>query len=332
MNGSYRNKKRINRSLARRRKATLGTVALIFIVVIILIIVKLCSEKDTTPYLPTDVEETAVSVLSKIDESVFPKDIDANINSRFALVFDRSDNSVICQRNGFARAYPASLTKIMTALVAIENIKDTSLTISISDEILDEMYIESASTTGFERGEVITIKDLLYGVILPSGGDACVALAEYISGSEEAFVKLMNKKAGELKLTGTHFSNSTGLHDAENYTTAYDLAKLLNAALENDTFYKIFTAKAYTATATTYHTTGLTFSSTMFNYFTQNNVDIGNIIGGKTGFTPEAGVCLASLSVKNGKGCICITMGGGSGDAVTAFHVYDARTLFDTYT
>src|SRR5699024_6501471 len=125
------------------------------------------------------------------------------------------------------KIYPASLTKIMTAIVAIENLPDLDEQIYLSEDMFEKLYSENASMAGFLPNEKVAAIDLIYGALLPSGAESCIGLADAIAGSEKSFVKLMNEKAEELGMNDTHFTNSTGLHDRNHYTTVNDIAKLL---------------------------------------------------------------------------------------------------------
>ena len=149
-------------------------------------------------------------------------------------------------------------------------------------------------------GEEATVRDLLYGALLPSGAECCMELSLQAAGSEEGMAELMNREAQKLGLNHSHFTNSTGLHDENLYSTPEDIAKLLRAALKNDTFYQIFTTHYYTVAPTSVHPEGFTFWSTMFKSMAEETVNGGEILGGKTGYTQEAGHCLASMAEVNG--------------------------------
>lgn len=237
--------------------------------------------------------------------------IPSDIESQNVIIVNTSDNTIVAERNSKARCYPASTTKIMTALVAIENITDMSDTFTMSYAITDPLYIEGATVAGFSSGEVINMTDLLYGTILPSGADACVALAQKISGSEEEFVELMNKKARELGLKNTHFMNSSGLHHENHYTTAEDMAVILRAAMDNSLCRKILSTYQYTTACTPQHPEGILLTSTLFSYMYGTEPEGADILGGKTGFVNESGYCIAAFGKSDtGKEYICVTLGG----------------------
>ncbi len=220
-------------------------------------------------------------------------------------------NKVIAAKNPQAKAYPASTTKIMTALVAAENLENLDDTFKMTLDITDPMFEAQATVAGFSAGEVITMEDLLYGCILPSGGDASLALAMHISGGEEQFVKLMNKKAEKLGLLNTNFTNCTGLFDANHYSTAEDMAVILRAALENDLCKKILCTNRYTSSKTEQHPDGIEMQNTIFQYMYGTEPDGATVLAGKTGFVNESGYCFASYG-KSDKGTeyVIVTFGG----------------------
>lgn len=211
-----------------------------------------------------------------------------------AVIINTEAGRAVAARNPHKRFCPASTTKIMTLLVACENIKNYDDTFTMTLKITDPLYVAEASVAGFLNGEEITMTDLLYGLILPSGADAAIALAEKISGSEEAFVKLMNKKAEEMGLTDTHFVNTSGLFDTEHYTSAYDMAVILGTALKNPVCKKILSTYQYTTSSTPQHPDGIALSATLFEHMYGTEPETATILGGKTGFVNESGYCIAS--------------------------------------
>jgi D-alanyl-D-alanine carboxypeptidase (penicillin-binding protein 5/6) len=243
----------------------------------------------------------------------------------YLIRLDEKGNEILFDDGGDERVYPASLTKIMTAVIALENIENLDDQIVLGSEMFRALY--ECSQAGFEPGEIVSALDLLYGLALPSGAECAVGLAERISGTESAFAALMNEKARELGMNGTHFMNSTGMHDANHYTTAKDMAALTAYAIQNDGFYKIFTTDKYLTKPTIKHPNGVAFYSTLFSNMNGASFSGGVILGGKTGYTDEAGQCLASLSEKNGERLILITF-GAPGDNKTRFlHIEDAKKV-----
>jgi D-alanyl-D-alanine carboxypeptidase (penicillin-binding protein 5/6) len=248
--------------------------------------------------------------------------------SRNIILVRTGDRKVLYSKNSSEVIYPASLTKIMTAITAIENLGDLDRQVTLSPNIFDKLNKEDASMAGFLPGEAVDARDLLYGMLLPSGAECCVGFAEYISGSEEELVKLMNEKAEELGMDHTHFTNTTGLQSLDHYTTVGDLALLLEYALQNDTFRDIFTSKKHTTEPTNLHPDGITFSSTMFKNLDSADFKDGTILGGKTGFTSEAGLCLASLAVKDNEEYILITAGADGNHSTEQYNISDALYVY----
>lgn len=255
------------------------------------------------------------------------------VYSSHAILVRLRDHAVMLDKGAADRIYPASMTKIMTALVAIENLPDLEEQITLTAEQINPLYEEGASMAGFSAGETVTVRDLLYGVMLPSGADACVALADRIAGSEAGFVELMNQKAQELALSDTHFVTDSGLHDDNHYSTCADLARLLENALLNETFRTVFTAHDYTCTPTEYHPEGLYLASTMFQKMDTDTLSNGAVIeGGKTGYTDEAQLCLASLAVIQGEEYILVTAHAEGNHHTEQFNILDAYSVYGQIT
>ena len=266
-----------------------------------------------------------VRVASNSDVSV-PLD---NLYSSNAILIRLDNHSVLMQKNSKQRIYPASLTKIMTAIVAIERLQDLQKKVDLPNSMFQKLYKSDASMAGFKPDEKVRAIDLLYGVMLPSGAECCIGLADHIAGSEQKFVEMMNKKAVVLDMSNTHFTNSTGLQDDNHYTTVKDLSILLSYALQNPTFRDIFTASRYSIAPTNKHPNGITFQNTMFKNITNPVVNGGKILGGKTGYTVEAGLCLASLAQKNGREYILVTAGAKGNHESEQYNLDDAYTVYN---
>lgn len=251
------------------------------------------------------------------------------LNSPYAILMDASTGEVLAEQNADTQMYPASMTKILTAVTAMENVSNLDETVTMPYEIYDALYEEGASMAGFEAGEQASVRQLLYGVILPSGAECCITLADLIDGSERAFVQRMNEKAQELGMNSTHFVTCTGLHDAQHYSTVRDIAVLLQYALQSSDFREIFTAHSYSVAPTAQHPDGFTFYSTMFQSLGDASVTGGEILGGKTGYTEEAGLCLASLAQVNGREYILVTAGAPGSHDTEPLHTIDAKAVYN---
>ncbi len=248
--------------------------------------------------------------------------------SSCAILIDMEKHEVLAQKNCESKMYPASLTKMMTAILAIECLPNENQKILLAKDIFEPLYLADASMAGFMPQEEVKAIDLIYGILLPSGAEAAMGLAEYIAGSEEGFVALMNKKARDLGMYQTHFTNVVGFTDPMHYTTAKDMALLLTYALKNKTFREAFTSPSHTTAPTNMHETGLTFYSTMFQKLPQSNFNGTEILGGKTGFTEEAGLCLASLAQREGKEYILITTGAPGNAETDQYNLLDAVYVY----
>ncbi len=233
----------------------------------------------------------------------------AEIGSKHIVMIDLATNEAIAARDPDARTSPASTTKIMTILVAAEQITDYTETFEFTLAITDEVYLAEATAAGFKKGERVTMTDLLYGTILPSGADAALGLAHKISGSEAEFVKLMNEKVEELGLKNTHFTNATGLYGKEHYSTALDMAVILRAAMDNEICRQVLMTHPYTTAKTPEHPNGIELQSTLFSSMYGTEPQTATIIGGKTGYVNQSGFCIASFGYANEskKEYICVT-------------------------
>lgn len=208
-------------------------------------------------------------------------------------LFDLNNEKVVQGERLFKPMYPASTTKIMTAWIALKygNLDDM-VTVSETAMNIDE----DSSVCGLRVGDTISMKDLLYGLMLASGNDAANVIAEHVGGgSIENFVSMMNKEADNLLMSGTHYQNAHGLHDEDHYTTVYDLYLIFNECIKNDTFAQIIDTPSYTTTIYTADgsESKLTWEAT--NYYFQGYADLPNgitVLGGKTGTTDQAGACL----------------------------------------
>jgi D-alanyl-D-alanine carboxypeptidase (penicillin-binding protein 5/6) len=253
----------------------------------------------------------------------------SGLYSPVACMMRLSDGKIILDMNSTQRIYPASMTKVMTTLVAIEHIQDLNDTVTFTGGEYDRAYVEGATTANFMAGDVVSYNDVLYGIMLPSGADACYAIANDIGGSEAGFVNMMNEKAQQIGMTDTHFTNCTGLTNEEHYTTAADMVKLLQAALQNETFKTVFCTHVHTTGPLGLNPDGLQLSSTAFTYLGSPLLRNGTeITGAKTGFTDEAGHCLASCA-KAGDGTeYVLVTAGAKTDQDPNPHLADAKYLY----
>ncbi|MBQ2518041.1 MAG: D-alanyl-D-alanine carboxypeptidase [Clostridia bacterium] len=259
-------------------------------------------------------------------------DLDA-ITTPYMCLYEADTGTVVYQRNAEAKAYPASTTKIMTAIVALEHCSDINALYTCGWEAQNGFGSKS-SLLGLKYGYVVSIKDMLYGLMLCSGNDCGACLAVATAGSIDNFIALMNEKAAEIGMTGTHYTNPHGLHDDNHYTTAYDMALLMQHALKNDVFREIIKTIEYTVTEVNGKFTKTIQTSNKF-LFTKEGVDWDKneyeyAIGGKTGETNVAGYCLVEAAQKDGVTLIAVLMGDPNYDTSKFYYrFHSARTLFE---
>jgi D-alanyl-D-alanine carboxypeptidase (penicillin-binding protein 5/6) len=255
-------------------------------------------------------------------EDVTKDGVDAALATA-AGTFNATDGTVIYASNIYEKLFPASTTKILTAYIALKYCNlDEVLTVSAED-----LQLESgASVCGLEAGDKITMRDILYGLLLQSGNEAANTIARYVSGSYDKFAELMNDEAAKLGATRSHFVNANGLTDPEHYTTVYDLYLIFNAAIQNEDFVKIIHTDEYTCSYTgsdgtkksqTWKTTNLFLDGT---YEQPKGV---TVIGGKTGTTQAAGSCLVLLG-EDGEGDRYISVVLGATDRERVYRMMSA--------
>ena len=228
-----------------------------------------------------------------VGEDVFTENPDVSDRLARAMgLFDLTTGEVLYSKNIYDRIYPASTTKLMTIYLTL---KYGTLTDEVEVSARAVNQASDSSVCGLKEGDVITVEELLYGLMLRSGNDAAVALAEYVSGTVEDFADLMNEEAAALACTGSHFVNPNGLHDEDHYTTAYDLYLIFNAASQYDEFIRIIGTAVHTAEYTDAYGDPVVVDWSNTNKFINGEVKAPEgyvIIGGKTGTTSAAGYCL----------------------------------------
>lgn len=250
--------------------------------------------------------------------------------SKYAVLLDADTGEVLAEKNGKDRIYPASMTKLMAALVAVEHTEEWDVEVEIPQKIYSKLYLEHASLAGFEPDEKVTPEDLLYGMLLPSGAECCTTYALWLAGDEEVFVEWMNEKAEELGMEGTHFMNTTGLHDEKHYSTVEDMAILLHQCLQKESLRLALSTPSYQTTPTTQHPQGLTLESTLFQALEdQIVVSDAGLLGGKTGYTSQAGLCLASFAEIDGREYILVTAGADGNHYTDPLHIEDALNVYN---
>ena len=264
--------------------------------IIVILILNILIINNSFILADDETDNVEINGIEEVIQTVSELTNEPKINSRYAIVLDRSSKAVIYGKNENAKTKMASTTKIMTSLIVIENTK--------LDEIV-EISAKAAGTGGsrlkIKKGDKISVRDLLYGLMLRSGNDAAVALAEYVGGSIEGFSILMNKKAKELGLENTHFITPHGLDSEEHYTTSYELAMLTDYALKNETFSNIVKTKTCNISVNGIRRT-ISNTNELLGY-------LNGVYGVKTGFTNGAGRCLVTSAKRGDLDIICIVLG-----------------------
>ncbi len=319
-------------------KAALTVIALGLVALIIALSVSKCEGNDTESVSDTQstVSNDTASTVNTTPEVEInrPKAADytvtlgSQIESGYAILVDTSNNTILARRNADKVIYPASMTKAMTLLVVAENIDDITANFKMTSKIIDPLYREGLTLAGFCPNEEVTIIDMIYGMALESGAEASVGLAIHIAGSEEEFVKLMNQKAKSLGLKSTNFTNVSGRHDKNHYTTCTEMAMIMQAVISNDFCREIISTEYYTVAKNSFHDE-LTFHSGMFEKMYGTEPEVATIKGGKTGFTSQSLYCLASFAVTDdGRDIICVTAKGEQKYSP----IYDCIELYKEYT
>lgn len=246
-------------------------------------------------------------------------------------VYDLTADHVVMKKNADEARYPASLTKLMTVYESLKHIEDLSAIAPVDKKSYQRLVSENASMAGFYGNEDTTYRDLLYGAMLPSGGECADSLAINLSGSRENFTTWMNSRAESLGLSKTHFQNPDGMDEEGQQMSARDVGELLRIALQDGDFRAILTKMHYTSTKTRNYPKGITMTSTVLQHFEGHEVSGWTLLGGKTGTTMKAGLCLASLCEKKGHEYIVVVMGVPIEDFATRGegHVEDTIAIMD---
>lgn len=289
--------------------------------------------KDAVAVLPQ--EGSVFPVGSMLSETVFTahstedtNGFSDSIDSSYGIIIDVESGVVLAEKGGWTRVNPASMTKILTLLVAAEHIADFDDTFTMTIDITDYCFLNDCSNVGFLVGEEIPVRDLFYGTALKSGGDAAVGLAVYVAGSQEVFVDMMNAKLEELGLSETtHFTNCVGLYDENHYTTPYDMAVILKEAADNEFCRQVLSEHHYITTPTAEHPEGIDISNWFLRRIEDRDTH-GEVLCAKTGYVKEAKSCAASLAADHsGREYICVTAGSYNSWSC----IRDHTTLYQQY-
>ena len=250
--------------------------------------------------------------------------LDIELDSKSAIVVNRENNDILYEKNSKEKLTIASLTKIMTTIVALENIKDLDELVTINYEDINISY--DYVVVGLKEGMEISYNDLLYSTIMYSAADSATALANHVLGSYDEFINKMNELARKINMSNSHFSNPVG-YDEDNYSTSYDLYLLLDYALDNKNFYDIYTTKKYYI-----EKLDKTLGNGVIASIEKNKLNNKNIIfnGTKTGFTTKSGLCFSGITKLDNNEIIFITL-GADGDFEDAKNIIDNINLANSF-
>ncbi len=316
----------------RQRLIEIGILAVLVAVIIVPICLLTGNKKppadkvESKPQVSTPVEKPTVPTYPTADENTV--ELGKEVDAKYAVLVDVTAGRIVAQKNADEKAFPASITKVMTLLVAAEQATDYDATYTMSYEFLNDLYLQEATVAGFSSGEQVTVNDMLYGCILPSGADATIGLSNHLAGSESDFAGLMNQKAAQLGLKNTHFVNSSGLHHNNHYSTATDMAVILMAAMKNPKCKEVLSTYQYTTRSTEQHPEGLLLTSTLFSRMKGDEPEGATVIAGKTGYTTQAKHTMVSYATgDDGHDYVFVTMGGTTRWKAT-FDAIDTLTAF----
>lgn len=263
----------------------------------------------------------AVAALADEASQAYSADQAPELSAQAAYLFDRTTGTVLLDKNASERHYPASMTKIMTALITLEH---ANLTDEVTVEQSDlDMITADSSNAGLRAGEKLTVENLLACLLLPSANESAYTLARCVAGDYQSFVNMMNDKAAELGCTGTHFVNPCGLHDDDHYTTAHDMALIL-AAAENDADFVRISGSATWDLPETNMNPARTIKNTNLLVNPESSLHLDGVTCGKTGYTGDAGRCLAAAGSRDGMDIVGVVMDApdttGTSAAITDMH------------
>ena len=340
-------------------KRTVGVLAVVLLMTVAITIFKKQSGAEDTIAIEESVQEEMVSNDSNQQAEVVEQEVEESetdiplaistgevysfeatsettaiyneeIISSNVILIDENTDTIIASKGAKERISPASMTKVLTILVAAEHITEEQLedTFVMTREITDYGYVNDCSAVGFLDGEKVKVKDMFYGTILPSGSDAAVGLATYVAGSHEAFVEMMNEKLEELGLGDTsHYTNCVGLYDEEHYSTVYDMAVIMKAAIQNEFCRDVLSEHNYTTAPTVEHPEGINISNWFLRRIEDKDTG-GEVLCAKTGYVMQSKNCAVSYGTfASGEPYICVTAGSSSSWRC----IYDHVEIYNQY-
>ncbi|MBP3240583.1 MAG: D-alanyl-D-alanine carboxypeptidase [Oribacterium sp.] len=250
-----------------------------------------------------------------------------SLNSEGAILIDADSNAILYEKNSTTAYFPASITKVLTAILVLENCTNLEDKVTFSYAAVNGNLEPNSTIIGAVPGDKLSVRDCLYCLLLHSANDCANALAEYIAGSNEKFAEMMNAKAAEIGCVNSHFVNPSGLNDPEHYTCAYDFAKIMQYAIKNETFRAIDASQVYTHAPISKYPNDTDSENTVYAHHHMMRKSYSDyypgVFAGKTGYTTLAGNTLVTACEKNGMTLICVILNGHNSQ------YKDTRNLFD---
>ena len=247
--------------------------------------------------------------LAQLSKNSSTRTLSSEIDANYAVVYDLDNGSILAEKNASQSMYPASMTKVMSLLVFAENLPDMNKKLTITQDIVSFVQARGASNCGFVVGEQVTVKDLLYGVILPSGADAVLALCKEVSGSEAAFTERMNKRAREMGLSGyCNFQNATGLFHSTHRMTVKDMAQIMAVAMQNPRAREVLMTENYQTAPTNKHAEGLKYTNLFLQRIKTQDSGGATVQMAKTGYVSQSKFCVVTAGKgRSGKNLLIVT-------------------------
>ncbi len=275
----------------------------------------------------TEPEEAPVAGLAQVTEDTLH--LTNQVGSEYAIIIDADTNTVLAEKGGDVAVYPASMTKVLTLLVAAEHIADPDGSFTMTQEIIDPHYRKGATITGYRSGDVCTLRDLFYGAGLRSAADATTALAITAAGSEDAFVERMNEKCRELGLSDSaRFTNASGMFDSGHTCTLQDMAAIMRAAMNNELCRQVLSTEIYRTAPTEKEPEGLLFQNKYLGWFLERQPEKAEVLACKSGYVAQALNCLVSHgTTAQGQDLICVIARATDAETMMGDH----RTLYDMF-
>ncbi|WP_418888155.1 D-alanyl-D-alanine carboxypeptidase family protein [Oribacterium parvum] len=264
---------------------------------------------SVNPGTATMTKTGSLQNLAQLSRNSSTRTLSSEIDANYAVVYDLDNGSILAEKNASQAMYPASMTKVMSLLIFAESLPDMNKKLTITQDIVSFVQARGASNCGFVVGEEVSVKDLLYGVILPSGADAVLALCREVSGSEAAFVDRMNKRAREMGLSSQcNFQNATGLFHSTHRMTVKDMAQIMAVAMQNPRAREVLMTENYQTAPTNKHPQGIKFTNLFLQRVKTQDSGGATVQMAKTGYVSQSKFCVVTAGKgRNGKNLLVVS-------------------------